>query len=63
MSCECSDNPVRPVGSWVAVEAAMDYLGLPAGPPRLPLKPMRGEKLEKLHKLLDEFQLREKYGL
>jgi hypothetical protein len=41
----------------------MDYLGLPAGPPRLPLKPMRGEKLEKLHKLLDEFQLREKYGL
>jgi 4-hydroxy-tetrahydrodipicolinate synthase len=55
-ACYSVTNPV-------AVKAAMDYLGLPAGPPRLPLKPMRGEKLEELHKLLDEFQLREKYGL
>lgn len=55
-ACYSVTNPV-------AVKAAMDYLGLPAGPPRLPLKPMRGEKLEQLHKLLDEFKLREKYGL
>jgi 4-hydroxy-tetrahydrodipicolinate synthase len=55
-ACYSVTNPV-------AVKAAMDYLGLPAGPPRLPLKPMVGEKLEELHELLDEFQLREKYGL
>jgi 4-hydroxy-tetrahydrodipicolinate synthase len=55
-ACYSVTNPV-------AVKAAMDYLGLPAGPPRPPLKPMRGEKLEQLYKLLDEFKLREKYGL
>jgi len=55
-ACYSVTNPV-------SVKAAMEYLGLPSGKPRLPLKPMVGEKLEQLKQLLDQFKLREKYGL
>lgn len=55
-ACYSVTNPV-------SVKAAMEILGLPAGKPRLPLLPMRGEKLEAMKQLLDKFQLREEYGL
>ncbi|MCD6364095.1 MAG: 4-hydroxy-tetrahydrodipicolinate synthase [Synergistetes bacterium] len=47
----------------VPVKAAVGLLGLPAGNPRPPLQPMKGEKLEILKKLLEDLKLREKYGL
>ena len=47
----------------VAVKACMNYLGLPAGPPRRPLLEMPAEKFKPLKETLDRFRLKEKYGL
>ena len=47
----------------VAVKACMNYLGLPAGPPRRPLLEMPAEKFAPLRATLDRFRLKEKYGL
>jgi len=47
----------------VAVKACMNYLGLPAGPPRRPLLEISREKFAPLRETLDRFRLKEKYGL
>ena len=47
----------------IAIKAAVGLLGLPAGKPRLPLTPLDNVKLEKMKKMIETFQLREKYGL
>ncbi len=47
----------------VAVKACMNYLGLPAGPPRRPLLEMPAERFAPIRATLDRFRLREKYGL
>jgi 4-hydroxy-tetrahydrodipicolinate synthase len=47
----------------VAVKACMNYLGLPAGPPRRPLLEMPAEKFKPLKETLDRFRLKQRYGL
>ena len=54
---------VYAVSNPVAVKACMNYLGLPAGPPRRPLLEMPAEKFAPLKATLDLFRLKEKYGL
>jgi len=54
---------VYAVSNPVAVKACMNYLGLPAGPPRRPLLEMPAERFAPLKATLDRFRLREKYGL
>ncbi|MCR4425463.1 MAG: 4-hydroxy-tetrahydrodipicolinate synthase [Firmicutes bacterium] len=54
---------VYSVTNPVAVKAAVELLGLPAGKPRPPLPTMQGEKLEAMKQLVERFKLREKYNL
>lgn len=44
----------------VAVKGAMNHLGLPAGPVRLPLLDMEGEKLDTLKRILDSLEIGER---
>ncbi|MGM0431999.1 MAG: dihydrodipicolinate synthase family protein [Spirochaetota bacterium] len=47
----------------VMIKPALDYLGLPGGKLRAPNPNLEGEKLRELHNIIDEFDLRNKYGV
>jgi len=47
----------------IAIKAAVGLLGLPAGDPRPPLPPLKGERLSILKDLIEKFQLRQRYNL
>jgi 4-hydroxy-tetrahydrodipicolinate synthase len=47
---------VNPVG----IKAMMKLLGMPAGDPRPPLQPLKGNLLDKVREIIDKFRLREK---
>jgi hypothetical protein len=38
----------------------MKLLGMPAGDPRPPLQPLKGNLLDKVREIIDKFRLREK---
>lgn len=46
----------------IAVKAALEILGLPGGPCRRPLPPMRPDKREALARVMDELGVTAKYG-
>lgn len=45
------------------IKPALDYLGLPGGKLRAPNSNLEGKILQDLHDVIDEFELREKYGV
>lgn len=47
----------------VMIKPALDYLGLPGGKLRAPNPNLEGKKLQELKDIIDEFGLREKYGV
>ncbi len=47
----------------IVIKAALNILGLPAGPLREPYQNLEGKKLEELHRLMDEFGVIEKYSV
>ena len=47
----------------VSIKAAVGLIGLPAGNPRAPLQPLKGPILENAKRLVEQFKLRERYGL
>ena len=47
----------------IVIKPALDYMGLPGGPLRSPNPALEGKKLQDLHDILDEFEIRKRYGV
>ena len=47
----------------IVIKPALDYMGLPGGSLRSPNPSLHGKKLQELYAVLDEFEIRKKYGV
>ena len=47
----------------VVIKAGLNILGLPVGNPRLPLRPLVGEKLNQLNEIMEELGIIKKYKI
>jgi 4-hydroxy-tetrahydrodipicolinate synthase len=58
--------PLMRAGYWltnpVTVKCMLNLMGLPAGPTREPLQPVRGKLLGQLEEIVAHYRLRERYG-
>jgi len=59
--------PLTSVLYWfsnpIVIKPALDYMGLPGGSLRSPNPNLEGKKLQEMKDILDEFGIREKYGV